>query len=72
MTGGTAGSFLGLLLLAAVYSAAGLFSSSLTENQVVSFIIAAVLSFVVFTGFDSTRCPFRVFRVLTSLLSGQA
>lgn len=51
--GGTAGSFAGLLLLAAVYSAIGLFSSSLTENQVVSFIIAAVLSFTVFTGFDS-------------------
>lgn len=51
--GGTAGSFLGLILLAAVYSAIGLFSSSLTENQVVSFIIAAVLSFIVFTGFDS-------------------
>jgi ABC-2 type transport system permease protein len=51
--GGTAGSFIGLILLAAVYSAIGLFASSLTENQVVSFILAAVLSFIVFTGFDS-------------------
>ncbi len=51
--GGIAGSFIGLILLAAVYSAIGLFASSLTENQVVSFILAAVLSFIVFTGFDS-------------------
>lgn len=51
--GGTAASFIGLILLAAVYSAIGLFASSLTENQVVSFIVAAVLCFVVFTGFDS-------------------
>lgn len=51
--GGTAGSFIGLILLAAVYSAIGLFASSVTENQVVSFILAAVLCFVIFTGFDS-------------------
>ena len=51
--GGTAGSFIGLLMLAAVYSAIGLFASSLTENQVIAFIIAAVLSFIMFTGFDS-------------------
>ena len=51
--GGTAGSFIGLLLLAAVYSAIGLFASSLTSNQVISFIFAAVLSFIMFRGFDS-------------------
>ncbi len=51
--GGTAGSFIGLLMLAAVYSAIGLFASSLTSNQVISFILAAVLSFVMFRGFDS-------------------
>ncbi len=51
--GGTAGSFIGLLMLAAVYSAIGLFASSLTENQVIAFITAAVLSFIMFTGFDS-------------------
>ena len=51
--GGTAGSFIGLLMLAAVYSAIGLFASSLTSNQVIAFIIAAVLSFIMFRGFDS-------------------
>jgi ABC-2 type transport system permease protein len=51
--GATAGSFIGLLMLAAVYSAIGLFASSLTSNQVISFIIAAVVSFIMFRGFDS-------------------
>jgi ABC-2 type transport system permease protein len=51
--GGTAGSFIGLLMLAAVYSAIGLFASSLTSNQVISFIFAAVISFIMFRGFDS-------------------
>ncbi len=51
--GGTAGSFIGLILLAAVYSAIGLFASSLTGNQVVSFILAAVLCFIMYTGLDS-------------------
>jgi len=51
--GGTAGSFIGLLMLAAVYAAIGLFASSLTSNQVISFIIAAVVSFLMLRGFDS-------------------
>ncbi len=51
--GGTAGSFIGLLMLAAVYSAVGLFASSLTGNQVIAFIIAAVLSFIMYKGLDA-------------------
>jgi ABC-2 type transport system permease protein len=51
--GGTWGAFTGLFLLASVYASAGLFSSSLTDNQVVAFIIAVLLSFVLFIGFDS-------------------
>ncbi|HSO77706.1 MAG TPA: gliding motility-associated ABC transporter substrate-binding protein GldG [Bacteroidales bacterium] len=51
--GGAAGSFTGLFLLAAVYASIGIFSSSLTENQVVAFIIAVVISFIVWTGFES-------------------
>ncbi len=50
--GGTAGSFIGLFFLASVYAAIGLFSSSLTDNQVVAFIIAIVLCFFTWTGFD--------------------
>ncbi len=46
------GSFIGLFFLAIIYVAIGLFSSSVTENQIVSFILAMFLSFVMYTGFD--------------------
>jgi ABC-2 type transport system permease protein len=51
--GGTLGAFMGLFFLAAVYASAGLFASSLTDNQVIAFIIAVLLSFFLFMGFDS-------------------
>lgn len=51
--GGTMGSMIGLFFLASVYAAAGLFASSLTSNQVISFIIAVTISFILFIGFDS-------------------
>lgn len=47
------GSFIGLFFLAAVYAAIGVFSSSLTDNQIVSFILAAVLCLFMYIGFDS-------------------
>ncbi len=50
---GTFGSYIGLIFLAAVYSAIGLFSSSLTSNQVVAFISGAVISFIFYIGFQS-------------------
>jgi len=51
--GGTLGAFIGLFLLAAIYASAGIFSSALTDNQVVAFIISVVLCFILFIGFDS-------------------
>jgi ABC-2 type transport system permease protein len=51
--GGTLGAFTGLFFLAAIYASAGLFASSLTDNQVIAFIIAVLLSFLLFMGFDS-------------------
>lgn len=53
-TGGTWGSFIGLFFLAASYAAIGVFASSLTDNQIVSFILAMVIALFVYTGFDST------------------
>jgi ABC-2 type transport system permease protein len=44
-TGGTWGSYLGLILLAASYASIGMFASSLTDNQIVSLIISMVLCF---------------------------
>jgi ABC-2 type transport system permease protein len=51
--GGTWGAFIGLFFLAAAYASAGIFASSLTDNQVVAFIIAILICFVLFMGFDS-------------------
>ncbi len=39
------GGYLGAFLLGGAYLAIGLFSSSITENQIVSFIIAIIISF---------------------------
>ncbi len=51
-TGGTWGSYLGLFFLAAIYVAVGIFASSLTDNQIVAFILAVLLSFLLYLGFD--------------------
>jgi ABC-2 type transport system permease protein len=50
---GVWGSYIGLSLLAMVFCAIGLLASSLTTNQIVSFILAAFLCFLIYTGFDS-------------------
>jgi len=46
------GSFIGLLLLSGVYVSVGVFASSISDNQVVAFMLAAVLCFVLFIGFN--------------------
>jgi len=42
------GGYLGLLLMGGVYVSIGIFSSSLTENQVVAFIIGFLIIFILF------------------------
>ncbi len=51
--GGTLGCFIGLFFLASVYASAGIFASSLTDNQVVAFILSVLICFFLFMGFDS-------------------
>lgn len=51
--GGTWGAFTGLFFLAAIYASAGIFASSLTDNQVIAFIIAVLICFILYAGFDS-------------------
>jgi ABC-2 type transport system permease protein len=51
--GGTWGALIGLFFLAAIYASAGIFASSLTDNQVIAFILAVLICFVMFMGFDS-------------------
>jgi len=50
---GAFGSFLGLALLGACFCSIGIFASSITTNQIIAFILAAFLCFLVYTGFDS-------------------
>lgn len=51
--GGTMGAFIGLFFLASVYASAGILASSLTDNQAIAFIIAVLICFFLFIGFDS-------------------
>ncbi|PJJ07873.1 protein involved in gliding motility GldF [Flavobacterium sp. 1] len=50
--GSTLGSYFGLLFLIGAYSAIGIFTSSVSENQIVSFIIAVFLCFFFYFGFQ--------------------
>ncbi|MEP7170884.1 MAG: ABC transporter permease subunit, partial [Bacteroidota bacterium] len=47
------GSYLGLLFLGAGFTAIGLFASSLTDNQVIAFVIALFFCFICYIGFNS-------------------
>jgi len=46
------GSYLGLLFLGASFVAIGIFASSLTDNQIISFILAVFISFILYMGFE--------------------
>src|SRR6202012_199185 len=52
-TGATTGSYIGLMLLAAVFTAIGVWCSSFTTNAVVAFIVAAFACFVLYSGFGA-------------------
>lgn len=52
-TGAVIGSYIGLFLLGGAFIALGIFSSSLTKNQIIAFAIAVFLCFFAFSGFDS-------------------
>lgn len=47
-TGATLGSYIGLILLAACYASVGMFSSSLTDNQIVALITSMLFNFFFF------------------------
>jgi ABC-2 type transport system permease protein len=51
--GSTTGSYMGLLFLSMGYIAIGIFSSTLSENQIVAFIIAVFLCFFMYYGFEA-------------------
>ncbi len=47
------GSYIGLFFLAAIYSAIGVFASSLTSNSVIAFLLSVLFCYVFFLGFDN-------------------
>jgi ABC-2 type transport system permease protein len=52
-TGGTIGSYIGLIFLAAVFVAIGVCCSSFTGNAVVAFIAGAFVCFLLYSGFNA-------------------
>lgn len=65
-TGGTWGSFIGLFFLAAIYVAIGIFTSSVTTNQIIAFIFGMLLCFIFYIGFDYLGS---IFDLLQSIIS---
>ena len=51
--GTTIGSYIGLLFLAATYTSIGLFTSTLSKNQIVAFILGLFITFFLYYGFDA-------------------
>lgn len=52
-SGAIAGSYIGLLFLGSAFISIGIFASSISKNQIVSFSVAVLLSFFAYSGFDS-------------------
>ena len=57
------GSYIGLFFLGASFVAIGIFASSITDNQIISFILAVFISFILYMGFEF---------VYTFIVSGKA
>ena len=56
--GQTLGSYIGLLFLAATFTAIGICCSSFTNNAVVAFLVAAFVCFIMYSGFNAiSRIP---------------
>jgi ABC-2 type transport system permease protein len=51
-SGAILGSYIGLLLLGAVFTSIGLFASSISKNQIISFLFATFLCFFLYLGFE--------------------
>jgi len=52
-TPGIIGSYMGLILLGAIFTSVGMLSSSITRNQIVSFIFSVFICFILYSGFRS-------------------
>ena len=64
--GSTMGSYFGLLFLIAGYTSIGVFTSALTDNQIVSFILQVFLCFLFYFGFEGISHFFKSFENLVA------
>ncbi len=67
--GATNGSYIGLIFLASAFVAIGVFASSITDNQVIAFIIALFLCFIAYQGFDSFS-SLQLFKGVDNIIAG--
>ncbi|MBK5283985.1 MAG: gliding motility-associated ABC transporter permease subunit GldF [Bacteroidia bacterium] len=52
-SGGIMGSYIGLLFIGSAFVSIGIFSSSVSDNQIVAFILGMFLCFILHIGFES-------------------
>lgn len=67
---GITGSYLGLLFLCSGFCSIGIFASSVTQNQIIAFLIALLLSFFFYNGFEalsSFDLPLTLRNILSSM-----
>jgi ABC-2 type transport system permease protein len=69
--GSTLGSYFGLVFLIAAYCSIGIFTSTLSENQIVAFILSVFICFVFYFGFEGLASLTPSFSSLISALGMQ-
>lgn len=69
--GSAIGSYFGLLFLISAYSAIGIFTSTLSDNQIVAFIIAVFICFFLYFGFEGLATVTPNFSTFISALGMQ-
>jgi ABC-2 type transport system permease protein len=65
------GSYIGLFFLAAIYSALGIFASSLTKNTIISFLLGLLFCYVFFLGFENISYSVKDLQRLPLISSGK-
>jgi ABC-2 type transport system permease protein len=70
--GSTMGSYFGLLFLIAGYSAIGIFTSTLSENQIVAFILSVFLCFIFYFGFEGLASYVKSFETAIAAIGMQS
>ena len=51
--GSTIASYIGLLFLASSYASIGVFTSTLSKNQIIAFLLGLLITFLMYYGFDA-------------------